>query len=371
MGTRYEGDTIALTLQRGKEEINLPAVVLGGPGAAQGPAFLGVLPLRDDTAAGVAIRFVYPKSPAEAAGLKAGDRILKVGRSPAPGQPAVLRPIANRDALLALFDTATPGIEVKLEVQRKDGGKTETLTAKLGEVPDAVPEKLPAEASARKAAGKKDKVETGLVRRKNEAGDRDYWVYVPENYDPAVAHAVVVWLHPPGKNRERDVDDLVFAWQGYCEDNHLILVGPAADNETGWTPGDSPLVQEALRWVGEAYTVDRRRVVAHGMGQGGQMAYYLGFYARSVVRGVATVGAALASNPKERVANQPLSFFLAVGGKDPLRAAVADTKAKLLEQKYPVVHREVPELGHEYLDGGAGVPVLDELVRWIDSLDRL
>ena len=114
-----------------------------------------------------------------------------------------------------------------------------------------------------------------------------------------------------------------------------------------------------------------RRVVAHGMGKGGEMAYYLGFHARAVVRGVATVGAVLTSNPKERVAGQPLAFFVVAGGKDPLRDAIADTVKKLLDQKYPVVLREVAEMGHQYIDGGAGVPVMDGLVRWIDSLDRL
>ena len=32
---------------------------------------------------------------------------------------------------------------------------------------------------------------------------------------------------------------------------------------------------------------------------------------------VATVGATLTSNPKERVTNQPLSFFVIAGAKDP------------------------------------------------------
>ena len=33
------------------------------------------------------------------------------------------------------------------------------------------------------------------------------------------------------------------------------------------------------------YTIDRNRVVVHGMGVGGQMAFRLGFRARDVVRG--------------------------------------------------------------------------------------
>ncbi len=65
--------------------------------------------------------------------------------------------------------------------------------------------------------------------------------------------------------------------------------------------------------------------------------------------------------------NQPLSFFLVVGSKDPLKDSVTDTKNVLLEHKYSVIHREIADMGHEYLDR----KTLEELVRWIDSLDRL
>jgi hypothetical protein len=67
------------------------------------------------------------------------------------------------------------------------------------------------------------------------------------------------------------------------------------------------------------------------------------------------------------VANQPLSFYLQVGGKDPLKDSVVESRKKLLEQKYPVVYHEDKDAGHQYLDD----KVLEELARWIDSLDRL
>jgi len=79
----------------------------------------------------------------------------------------------------------------------------------------------------------------------------------------------------------------------------------------------------------------------------------------------------MTGSPRERVTNQPLGFFLVVGGKDPLKEPVKATQEKLAEHRYPVIYREVPEMGHQYIDGGPGVPVLDELVRWLDSLDWL
>jgi predicted esterase len=51
------------------------------------------------------------------------------------------------------------------------------------------------------------------------------------------------------------------------------------------------------------------------MGNGGEMAFYAGFNARDVFRGVATLGAALGNPPKDNVANQPLAFFISAGDK--------------------------------------------------------
>jgi serine protease Do len=347
------------------------------------------VPMRDDGDAGVEIRYVYPKSAADTAKLKAGNRIMKIGRSPAPGQPAQMIPVKDRDQLLTLLETSSPNMEVKLEVKQDD--KTNTVTVKLGPLPDDVPpDKLPVKDSFGKALGKpKDKPkeekkdekkddekkddekkgpETGLFKRTTTAQDRTLWMYVPKDYDPNVAHALVVWLHPAGKFKEADMQKLLdYGWDDYCSDNHLILVCPTTEAETGWAPGDTEFVQEAVKAATDGYTIDKRRVVAHGMGNGGQMAIYLGFHNRALYRGVAATGAALTGNPKERVANQPLAFFLSVGEKDPIKDAVKDSTEKLRENKFSVVHREMAKLGHEYLTEGT----LQDLVRWIDSLDRM
>jgi len=390
LGSRYEGDTVTVKLSRDGKEVVLPKVVLGGLVAAYPPAFLGLLPMRDDPAPGVEVRYVYAKSPAETAGLKAGDRIMKASRAPLPGQPAPAptQALKGRDQLLTLVEGAPPGLEVKLEVQRKGGTKTETLTAKLIEMPDSVPDKLPEVSTARKALAKpanpmpKDKkeekkdeekkdeeknVKTGLIKRTTAAADHHYYLYVPDNYDPNIAHALVLWFHPLHKNKERDIDTLTFNWANYCEDQHVIMLAPVTEGPNGWTPSDGEFIQEAVKGALDGYTIDRKRVVAHGMGVGGQMAFYLGFQNRELIRGVATTGAALGSNPKEKIANQPLAFYLVSGGRDPLKEAVKETRNKLVEHKFSAVFQEIKDRGHEYLD----FDTLEELVRWIDSLDRI
>jgi poly(3-hydroxybutyrate) depolymerase len=229
------------------------------------------------------------------------------------------------------------------------------------------PEKAPDKGPAKPPA----KVETGLQKKTTPAADATFWVYVPETYDPNISCGVVVWLHPVGKNKERDIEDFINSWMNFCDDHNLLLVCPQSENQLGWTPGEAEIVLEAMKTVAETYTIDSRRIVAHGMGVGGEMAYYLGFQARNLFRGVAAVGAALRSNPREKVPSQPLSFFLAVGDKDPGKPAVAQSRETLMKFKYPVIERVVPNMGVEYIDGRAGAPTLDEMIRWIDSLDRL
>ena len=103
------------------------------------------------------------------------------------------------------------------------------------------------------------------------------------------------------------------------------------------------------------------------MGIGGQMAFYIGFNARDVIRGVATVGAVLGTNPKENAANQPLSFFISGGDKDPLIKDIAGSRDLLVEKRFPVIFREMKESGKEYFDA----PSFNDFLAWLDSLDRI
>jgi S1-C subfamily serine protease len=384
LGTKYEGDTVAVKLQRGKEVVDHPKLVLGSAATSLATAFLGILPMRDDPELGVEVRFVYPKGPADTAGIKAGDRITKIG----PGAMGPLQPFAGREQAMSILAQQPPGLEVRVEVVRKEGKKTETLTVKLADAPDAVPERLPENASMKKAQEpkkplpnmpppmgdekkeapkKKAKGPTGLHKRTNENKDKNYWVFVPEDYDPNISYALVVWLHPVGKSKDSDVDDLKESWEDYCAKNHLILAGPKAENDAGWVASDAEFINQVVQEVTEQYAIDKQRVVVHGMGLGGQMAFYLGFHNRDTFRGVATTGAVLANQVKEKLPGQPLSFYIIAGGKDPLAKAIAESKTKLVEGKYSVIYREIPDMGAQYLD----LDTLEELVRWIDSLDRL
>jgi S1-C subfamily serine protease/predicted esterase len=392
IGGKYEGDTVSLKVKRAGKEITLKDLKLVSTTVAFTHSFLGILPMRDDPELGVQIRYVYPKSPADKAGLKEGDRILKIGA--AKGNRPLLAlngQKSGRDQLTDILNTAPPGTEIRLEVRRKGKKTTQTVTAQLDSLPDTkvnlIPETIPENATFKKARdprwtldrmGKpvkpkevnrpKDKdVETGLIKQLNATRDHTYYVYVPDNYDPNIAHGVLLWLHPAGKFRKDDVERFTNTWDDFANDNHFILVCPVTEQKNGWIPTESEFVLGVVRDVLTRYTVDPQRIVAHGMGVGGQMAAHLTFLARDAFRGVATTGSVLAKQPRDNVANQRLSFFIAAGDKDPLVKPIAQSTKPLIERKFPVIYREIKNMGSQYLDD----KTQQEMARWVESLDRL
>lgn len=386
LGTKYEGDVVTVKVRRGKEELTFPNLTLGSAAASFARGFLGVSPVRDDPAPGVQVRFIYPKSPAEAAGLKVGDRVVSL--APPSGRTI---PIGERDRLLAITDALPPGTEVKLGVKRKDG-KDETLTVTLGEAPDDVPGELPERSSLKKAHAHRSgagaggllhelheaeapeaspappkKVETGLLKRMNAAGDHEYRLYVPANYDAGVSHALVIWLHATGHAADRDAEAVVEAWKSVCESGHVILLLPKAQNETGWLAGEADVVADIARAVAGEYTIDPQRVVAHGAGVGGRLALYLAYRARDLVRGAAAVGATIDATPPETSAGERLAVYLAAAKGDPVAPAVAELRGTLAARHIWVVYREF-EPGEE---GYLPASMVAELARWLDGLDRV
>lgn len=400
LGTRYEGEKVSLKYERDGKVVEVKDLTLVSSLQPVTHAYLGILAMRDDPKTGVRVRHVFPKSPAEAAGIKPGERILSAGVS----NKNLLRLAggkAGRDVLADFLNTQPAGAEVWFEVEEENDSDVRrvlpvTLDALAGSLPGApwaVPEKLPYPASlakarepleapkgkgpvkgkgdpkeeAKKDEPKKDepKFEAGLKLRATGDGETQYWVYLPKNYTSDITHGVVLWLHPPGRNRQVDVDELVETWETVCHDQNLILVYPKSENAEGWIASEASSVVACLQDTLKAYAVDRQRIVAHGMGVGGQMALYLGLNHRDVIRGVATVGA-VPTAFKDNVANQRLAFWLAAGELDPLVKSVSEARTKLAEKRFSAVFREIPNRGREYLTDS----MVLELARWIDCLDK-
>jgi S1-C subfamily serine protease/predicted esterase len=377
MGGKYVGDKVSLKVKRGEQTVDFRNLELSGPPDASVLAFLGILPMRDDPTPGVEVRYVFPKSPAQQAGIKAGDRITRLNS----------RPFLTRNQFSQQIGGIAPGAEVSLEVQRK-AGQTETIKLRLAQVDEQLPEDELPEGTLKQAlnpprppmnpmaprpmgrapdqAKKEDQpaARKGIIEQTDVATGHQYWAYVPEDYDPNISHGLVVWLHPAGDPMTEPMRRI---WADLCKKHHLILLAPRAESPSGWVTSDADFIKNDIREMLAAYTIDRNRIVAHGLGNGASFALYLGFDAGDLIRGVAAFGGVLPNLPKDS-AVQRLSFFLVAGAKDPEIEGVRSTKALLLEKKLPVSYRELPDQGNGYItDPG----VIRALLAWLESLDRI
>ncbi len=109
LGRRYAGDTIRMTVLRGKERISRDIKLAAKLEPFQ-HGFLGILPMRAAEEEGVRVRYVYPKSPAAAAGIAAGDVLVSLA-----GEP-----IEDRIELMERIGVLEPGMAVEIELRRAD-----------------------------------------------------------------------------------------------------------------------------------------------------------------------------------------------------------------------------------------------------------
>lgn len=370
----YAGDTVDFEIKRGDQTIKAK-VELGSPGKGQNRARLGAFPVRDDTGKGILIRQLEKDGPADKAGLKPGDRIL-AARPVLPNQPRPMgqpvpalkaEPKFQRNELIQILDRLLPGMEVELLVQKNGASTQSTVKVKTGLGSLALADLRADNASARAETEERPtdkKPQTGLVRGTNAAQDRAWRAFVPKAAGKE-AHGLVVWLHPPGRNKDRDFEDLINLWEPFCIRNRLVLLLPVCETDTGWAVSDDGFILESIRAFQETCQIDPNRIVAHGFSQGGLMATHLGFHSKGLVKAVAAVGAVPNPLPKEAPVSGLPVFFLSTGDKDPQLETIRQSQKTIMDLGLPCYLHVMPQSGQQYLE----LAGLDALIRWMDGLD--
>lgn len=355
LGRLYAGDEVRITVQRGQERIDLAPTPLKPPPRSQLAASLGILPIRDDSGPGIALRFVFAGGPAALAGLRVGDRLLAV-----EGQPLTI-PLARR-----LLSAMAPGEKLELAVRRADG-KTEMIRVTLGQLTaDLPPEDLqPGSAGKAPAAKNAPPLKTGLEKKVDAVQGRSWWVYVPEDARPGVTFGLLIWLHRPGEPMS---DTFLQAWKNLAARHQLIIYAPLADNPNTWLTSEiNPMLADVQELLSRL-PIDRQRIVAHGLGAGATLAHFLAGDAPHLIRGVVAVNGPLPATVKEPRAEQRLLTLIINGKLDPDLAQWRGVRPTLVEKGYPVLEMEIDGLGNGY---PLAPEQLAEIARWIDAVDRL
>jgi serine protease Do len=363
---RYADDEVKITVRRGKgsqaEEIET-TVTLADKLPPYRHAFLGLLPERaapNDKAedegdeAGVVIRAVWPDSPAEEAGVEAGDRIVELGGEDINGV----------DEALAQLNAKNPGDKIDASIKR--GKEKMELEIELAELPvdilssDALLAIRDKETDDEEPAGSPALEELKLPDMPQAA-----WFHEPPK--SAAAPGLLVWL---GDGKQESAEAMAEDWQKACRRDGLILLMPSPGDEAGWSGDDMEYLGRLLQTALQRFDVDRRRIVIAGEGKAGQLAFAIAFRARDTFRGVAVVDSPLprtlqlpATAPGERLA------VLSVETENmPLTLLLRKDLQKLAEAGYPAT--QVVRRGEAKRDAALDSSTRGKIARWIDGLDR-
>jgi len=352
---RYAGDAIRLAVLRDGKRIEATLELVAKLDPYQQP-FLGILPVRPARAeaapkpASLAVRYVYPESPAAKAGVQPGDVLVSLGGDP----------IKDHASFRAQLGQRQPGETVELEVRH--GTESRKVSLALANVPEGLPPAGIPPARVPVKPSREKRPDVGTINLRTPGMAQETSAYVPEGYVPDVAHGVVVWLHG---SEGLSFNELVARWKPLCDQSDLILVAPKAAS-TRWRTGELRQIPVLLSQVASAYTVDSARIVVAGREGGGAMAYLAAFHHGNVVRAAAAIDAPMAGLAADRDPPLGLAFYVARAQGAKSSAAIQQTIAQLRKMKFPVT---VKDLGPTPRDLTADE--LAELVRWIDALDRL
>jgi serine protease Do len=399
LGPRYGGETVRIVAKRGDERLERTITLVGELPPFR-HAYLGILPMRPatgeragsssspatggpadqppvDTApgadhpmggahgpargeeanqrgeAGIAVRMVCDGSPAADAGVKAGDRVLRINDTDIQ---------SIKDALEAL-NNVVPGDEVKLHFARD--GKANDLKLTAARMPANVPNDLPPAYESVAAGEPAVATEGKTADVKLPEFPHECRIYVPPSHEAGRPQAVLLWLHASG---DTDADDVIRQWQPICDRDGVLLVVPTAAETGRWERTELEYLRRLVERVLAQYKVDRHRVVVYGEDGGGDMAWLLGLSGRDAFRGIATSAAPL-PRPIRVPPNEPaqrLAIFAAIPStKDATAVRLAEGLQKLADAGYTVTSVTTT--------GGTGQisdAHREELARWIDTLDR-
>ncbi len=371
LGRKYAGEFMKLVVARNEELLPLDMTLVGQLIPYES-AFLGILPQRTGArdVPGFSVRFVFGKSPAEIAGVTRGDRLLKFNSIE----------IADAPSLSKLVARSRPGERISLTYLRQE--REATIDVTLGSIPDEVVGELPTElielpektkgpekaddagASGKEVPQKSSETKTGRLAATLDGHDHDYWAYVPETYSDSHAYGLVVWVHPAGDTMEGAIFK---QWKSICDRRGLILIAPKAEKLAGWQPGEAEFIRSLIVHFREKYAIDATRISLHSFGSGAGMTWLVGAKHRDLVRGVSICGGPFMGPVPENEPELRQQFFFLCGDADKVLPKVKASVAGIRKLKLPVAFSIEKGVAAKY----PGTESIEEIGRWVDSLDRI
>jgi len=353
---RYAGDELVIVVERqhggGPAERVTAEVTLAESLPPWRRPMIGIVPRRtagDGAAAEpVVVEWVWPESPAAAAGIQPGDRITAVAGDGGEPQPV------NSPALLA---GAVGGLEAgqtaRLSIEREGAVRTAELS--VAPLPATLPrDVVPFEEPAGSAQ----------VERLEAADEARPALVVMPRGEAALPLGVLVYFGPPpGAGDAAAATQAAAPWLEAAARHRVAVVIPSSADPQRWGRTDVAAVARALDSLRSRRPVDRTRVAVAGRGPGGAFAWLVAEALGPAVRGVALLDAALprqaAIEPTEPGRSRWVLFARSLAAAP----AKADADQRTLEEEGYQVGLLPDVLGD--------VPPADDLCRWVEALGLL
>ncbi|MDD4268032.1 MAG: PDZ domain-containing protein [Pirellulales bacterium] len=349
LAQHYAGDQVSIAVERGGETIEVEAALVARLEPYECPV-LGILPERQAAAGkpaadGAPVRFVFPGSPADKAGLAEGERIVAVD-----GEP-----VADAAALRARIARRKPGEAISLLVA--SNGQQRTVNPTLEPSAESIPAAVPA-ALAERGENPGETTSLTLPDWPNRAA-----VYLPKGYRANAAAGLLLWLVAPGSPAGASALE---PWKSPADERGLIVVVPEPASPERWLGREAEMAEALLRLAMQRFSIDPLRVAVGGQEAGGTLAYLVAGRRREAVRGLVLVDGLLAGPPVRDDPRSRLSILIAVSNNGPHAGQIERSLAALRQLKLPlaVLPRDAAPGALEESEAAA-------IAGWIDCLDRI
>ena len=109
--------------------------------------------------------------------------------------------------------------------------------------------------------------------------NRSYYIYVPNNYNPAKALPLMILWHGAGGagTAPAQAQNMRSFWQATAELNNIIIMAQESTGASGgWVPGtDFPILSDILDDLYIDYNIEKARIYGHGFSAGGHVMHSL------------------------------------------------------------------------------------------------
>ena len=351
LGRKYAGETVSLVVKRGEKTEKL-SVTLTDKLEPFRQGWLGILGRRITSvdSPGAIIRYVFPGSPAEKAGLKKQDRITGLDELK----------LFSYDQLRDQVFLKQPGEELELTIVRDD--KTQKIKITTEATPGSIVDQLPLPIltqKKQKEAEKELKAKTGEFVKTLAEHQQKYRLYVPEDYQHDAAYGLAFWLSASGEPVPKKE---LAQWKRICRTRGFILVMPVSENLEAFSSDDVNWLLDCIKEVEQSYRVDSRMTCLITTGKDVSFPWLFVFEHKEVFEGLFSMGIPRRFRAPFNEPGYRLQVLISATSKE--QQKIVDKLQKYLDREgYPVTSRpKEKELS---------VEDFDVIGRWLDSVGAL